>query len=136
MSIAVAQARPDRLLRGALLGNALFSSICGLAMIVASGPIAAFIDLGPASILPGIGIGLLLFAADLVHQATRRELSAARAWITVLGDFGWIVGTAVLLVGFPSVLGFMGKLVAVDVALVVGAFMVAQWFGLRRLAAS
>ncbi|ANM28430.1 hypothetical protein ABI59_00480 [Acidobacteria bacterium Mor1] len=83
-----------------------------------------------------MGIGLLLFAADLVHQATREGLSRQRAWITVFADLGWIVGTAVLLIGFPGVLGSMGKLLAVDVALVVGIFMLLQWVGLRRMAAS
>ena len=105
-------------------------------MIVAAGPIAGFMELEAVETLPGMGIGLLLFAADLVHQATRQELSPLRAWITVLADLGWIVGTAVLLIGFPALLGFMGKLIAVDVALVVATFMILQWFGLRRLAAS
>lgn len=124
----------DRMLRHALIANALFSLSCGVGMLVAGPTLAHWIGLASVWPLWVVGPGLVLFAADLLDQARRTPIQRGRAIATTVADALWVVGSAVLLLGFPGVLNDTGHLAVVVVAVVVADCALWQGLGLRRLA--
>lgn len=125
----------SRLLRRALLANATFSTLTGGAALLASAPIAGWMGLADPRWLVALGPGLLVFAASLVFTATRPEVDERQALMFSLGDMGWVLGSAALLVLLPDAFNTMGTMLVVDVALVVGLLGAAQLLGLSRLRA-
>lgn len=127
--------RPDRILRLALLGNAVFSTVSGLACLALRDWLASRTGLGAGEI-SSLGIVLLVFAALLVFLETRRDLR--RPWIraTVLVVAGldvlWVAASAVAIFG-PSPLTNTGRWLAGVVALVVADFAFFQLYGWWRL---
>lgn len=123
-------------LRMALGCNAAFSSICGASMLLAPSTIAAWLGIDATSLsqalLQGLGAGLLIFAADLIHQATRPRLLTWRALYASTADLLWVGATALLLLGCPSLLGPSGVLIAVALAVVVATMAVWQLWAIDR----
>lgn len=124
----------SRMLRHALIGNAIFSGISGTAFILASGHVAALTGLPSELPLQLVGIGLLPFAALLVWLAERPALSQNEGRMISLMDAQWVLGTFVLLIGWPELLNDLGQLLAIGIAAVVLGFAVWQWIGTRQLA--
>ena len=60
----------QRLLRNSLRGNAAFSTLSGLVFTFGADPISQAIGLAESRILLAVGVGLLGFAALLVHAAS------------------------------------------------------------------
>ncbi len=122
---------PSRLLRLALRANAVFSTVCGAAFLVASPAIAGFIGHDRPADLGATGFSLVLFAAGLFWLASRPEISRPGTWLAVALDVAWVLLTAGLLgAGWFNA---AGKTAAVLVALVVADFALFQYLGLRRL---
>jgi len=118
------------LLRRALLGNACFSTLSGITFLVASKPLAEFIGLAQPAILMAVGLSLLVFAAGLVQNARRDVVNRTEAAIAVVLDFGWVAGTAIVVLA--GVLNTAGNWTAAIIADVVLVFAVLQALGLRR----
>jgi len=124
---------PVRLLRIALLGNALFSICSGLVMLVAPNLVGEWLGIQADWIYRALGFGLLLFGADLTHQATRRRMASWRGLLSSVADFAWVGGT-ILLVAFAADWFSSGGLVLLlAVAGVVLFFGVLQLVGVVRL---
>jgi hypothetical protein len=123
--------RSSRPLQLALLANAAFSTVTGLAVLVFARPLAVTLGVDPAWLLPALGVGLLLFALDLVRTA-RRPTPRYALWISAL-DFAWVLGSALLLAVAPHELTTVGRWVVAAVALFVASFGVAQVRGVARL---
>lgn len=122
------------LLRRALQGNAAFSTVSGLAFIFAAKPLAAFLGPVPPAALVGTGLGLLAFAAGLLRNSLRTDISRVEAWLAVAGDLLWVVGSGTAVMS-ANVLGLTrgGTWAVVLVADVVLLFAVLQYLGLRKL---
>jgi hypothetical protein len=118
------------LLRRALLGNACFSTLSGIAFLVASKPLAEFIGLAQPAVLIPVGLSLLVFAAGLLQNARRDTVNRTEATIAVVLDFAWVVGTGVVVLA--GVLNTAGNWTAAIIADVVLVFAVLQALGLRR----
>ena len=116
-------------LRRALLANAGFSTLSAVALIVAAGPLATLFGLSQPWILRGVGIGLLLFAIDIVATCRGPEISRSKALYFSAGDFVWVLGSVVLLLFAP--LSSQAAAIVVAVGLVVLAFAVAQVRSIR-----
>ena len=69
---------PSSMLRWALGGNALFSTLTGTASLIAPEAIGTFLGL-PAGEISALGSELLLFAGFLFFLVTRKDLE--RPWI-------------------------------------------------------
>lgn len=123
------------LLRRALLGNAAFSAICGLLVVVLDTRIAAVMSDLQHHLWP-LGLMLLGFAASLVWFSTRPTISSA--WVTsvIVADLAWVVGTVGLLVGWHGTLTAAGLWILAMVGMLVFTFAELQWLGLRRLRSS
>jgi hypothetical protein len=119
-------------LRIALLANALFAAATGTALLVAPGAVAVALGIDPHPLLAALGGGLLVFATDLVHQATRARLRTWRAAYATLLDLGWVAASAVLLATSSAHLSETGVVLVASIGVAVLAFAAAQTWGIDR----
>lgn len=121
-----------RPLRIALLGNALFSTASGLVMLIAPDRIAKLLGIEAHTIFMLIGAGLLLFAVDLTHQATRPRIRTWRALYASAADLLWVLASVAGLIVFADNLPLTGFWAITAVALLVLVFAAWQLFGIER----
>ena len=122
----------SQLLRRALRGNGLFSTVSGFGFLLGAKPIAAFIGLEYPLIIAGIGVSLLVFAVGLFLNASRIRIDALEAKIAVVLDLGWVLGTSVVLA--LGILNTSGNWTAAIIADIVLVFAILQAVGVQRLA--
>src|SRR5688572_24741360 len=84
-------------LRRALACNAAFSFTCAALLLAFPGAVGEWLGLQANALYRVTGAGLVLFALDLVHQATRPRMATWRALIASIGDFSWVIASLVLL---------------------------------------
>ena len=120
-----------KLLRRALRGNGIFSTISGIGFLIAAKPIANLIGIDYPAIIAGIGISLLLFAGALFYNAARKEVSRMEATLAVAGDLAWVAGSGVVIaLGILTPSGNWGVAMIADIVLLFAIF---QFVGIRRL---
>jgi hypothetical protein len=119
------------LLRKALIGNALFSILSGVTILLAQGWVLRILGLPENISLAILGIGLLVFAVTLVINARRQPVRTSDAWIVVVLDLAWVLGSYVLIFVVPF--SAEGKWVVGVVAELVSVFAVLQFVGIRRI---
>ena len=124
----------QKLLRRALQGNALFSVISGVVILAANRSLVEFLGLPSNASLTALGIGLLGYAGWLLWNARREKIKIVDAWIAVILDMVWVMGSYALL--FAVKFSSSGKWAVVLVAELVFLFGVMQWLGLRRIGRS
>ena len=98
----------QRLLRNALLCNALFSALSGLALVFAHNRIGTLLGLTENDSLTGLGVGLILFATALAFSARRSELKVARG--ECCSRAGFCVGVGKLCHPFPCPIQHAGEM--------------------------
>lgn len=125
----------SRLLRRFLLGNATFSTLTGTLCLVDATPLSQAFGIPDPTLLPGLGVQLLIFAAAIVWIATRQTISTRLAWIIIALDIGWVVGSIALLPFVSGMLTSAGITALVLIAVGVAAFASGQIAGVRRLTA-
>ncbi len=125
--------KSESLLRKSLLANAVFTTVCGLALVLASGPLAALIGAVGVTELIIIGVILLLYAVDLARTAFGERLPRSRIYYFIVMDVLWVIGSAVVLWGFAVPFTAAGQWIILLIADAVGLFAVLQYLGLRRL---
>ncbi|MEX0828066.1 MAG: SRPBCC family protein [Haliea sp.] len=121
-----------RPLRIALLGNAMFSATSGLVMVIAPGWIGTMLGIEAAVAYRIVGIGLLIFTMDLIHQATRPRLQTWRALYAVAADLLWVLGSFVGLLFFSAALSYDSVWIVAGVAAIVFTFAIWQLSGINR----
>jgi hypothetical protein len=118
-------------LRKALLGNAFFSTLSGLTILFAQGWVLQILGLSSSVNLLILGVGLIVFAVTLVINARKQQVKKSDAWIAVLMDLAWVVGSYVLI--FLAPFSPKGKWVVGIVAELVLLFAMLQFVGIRRI---
>ena len=121
----------QQLLRMALMGNALFSTISGLTLVLAGHWVVRLLGLPQAVNLITMGISLLTFAIALMAFARKKPIKLLDAWIAVILDLAWVIGSYPLLFVVPF--NTSGKWTVGIVAEVVLLFALVQWLGIRRI---
>ena len=119
------------LLKRALAGNAVFSVVSGVAILFANRWLVKFLGLPEDVSLAILGVGLIVYAAILWFNARRPKIKITDAWIAVIMDAVWVIGSYVLIFVVPFSVG--GKWVVALVAELVLAFAVVQWLGIRKI---
>lgn len=119
------------LLKKALTGNAVFSVVSGLAILFANRWLVKFLGLPDNVSLAILGVCLIVFAAILWLNARRPTIKITDAWIAVIMDAVWVMGSYVLIFVVPFSVG--GKWVVALVAELVLAFAIMQWLGIRKI---
>ena len=122
----------DGLLRKALAANAEFCMVSGLGMAVFSRQAGGWIG-APTAVVLIVGLSLIPWGALLWYFSRRDAIRRAEAWTALAGDEAWVIGTLILVLGFPTALNASGNAVAVLVALVVAVFAVLEFVGIRRM---
>lgn len=120
-------------LAGALRQNAIFSALSGTVMVFVPGQVAAFLGIGPSWLYLAVGIGLWLFAADLLHQTRQPRLSPGRAMLSSAGDFLWVLGTLIFLLFWGDRVSEQGAVALLIIAVLVLQFGLRQAAGIRAL---
>ena len=124
-----------RLLRSALRGNGVFSTLSGFLFLLMPTAVATFLGWPTYGwLLMLVGAVLLLYAGLLFWEARKPELNRGFAKTAVFMDLAWVIGSAlILLLGTPALT--IGGMWAVGlVADAVLVFAILQAIGLRRLA--
>jgi hypothetical protein len=123
----------SRTLRRAFTGNAIFSLLSATIFVLAGGVIAGWVGLSSPLPLQLVGAGLAPFGVFLLWLARRDRLTRRDGRIVSLLDAEWVLGTAVLLIGWPELMNATGHVVAIAIAAVVGGFAIWQWAGAQRM---
>ena len=119
------------LLRKALTGNAAFSVVSGVAILLANRWLVKFLGLPDNVSLALLGISLVVYALLLWLNAQKAKIKITGAWVAIVMDVVWVIGSYALIVVVPFSVG--GKWVVALVAELVLAFAVLQWMGVRRI---
>jgi len=121
------------LLRQILLANALFSGLSGLALFIIPGAIGQFMGVSAKPLLMAVGLGLLLFAADLLHQTRSTRMATWRVLYTSTADFAWVLGSLMWVIFWPHSVSENGLMALSWIALLVGTLGFLQIRGINRL---
>ena len=129
--VAENAALADEIVKKALTGNAVFSVVSGLAILVANRWLVKFLGLPDKVSLAILGVSLIVYAAILWLNARRPKIKTTDAWIAVIMDAVWVIGSYVLIFVVPFSVG--GKWVVALLAELVMAFAILQWLGIRKI---
>ena len=120
------------LLSKAMKKNAIFSGLAGLVLIVGAPGLDGWLGVD-ARLLAAIGLGLVVYAADLMWWSRSPRWLVTGGRMAVVADLGWVVAAAAL-IAFTAVLTTQGEAALALVSVVIAALAALQWMGLRRLA--
>ncbi len=121
------------LLSKAMTENAIFSGLAGLVLVVGASGLDGWLGVD-ARLLAAIGLGLVVYAADLMWWSRSPRWLVTGGRMAVVADLGWVVAAAAL-IAFTAVLTTQGEAALALVSVVIAALAAAQWLGLRKLAA-
>lgn len=117
--------KADLPLRLALASNAAFSLTSALLMIFRPAVVGGWLGINVPLVLQIIGGGLVIFAAELIYQATRDRIVTWRALLASVADFSWVIGSIISLFALPQLFSPTGTTLVLAVAgavLVFGAW--------------
>ncbi len=120
------------LLSKAMKENAIFSGLAGLVLIVGASGLDGWLGVD-AWLLAAIGLGLVVYAADLMWWSRSPRWLVNGGRMAVVADLGWVVAAAAL-IAFTAVLSSQGEVALALVSVVIAGLAAAQWLGLRKLA--
>lgn len=121
-----------RSLRNALRANAMFSGVSGLLIVFFHSLVLQWLGISGINIM-AVGIGLVLFCAYLFWMAGRNRLPRSLVSGVIVGDWAWVLGSAVLLAFKTHVFSTLGIFLVADVALLVMVFAIWQQRGIARI---
>ena len=121
----------QKLLRNSLIGNALFSMLSALAILAFTGWLAHFLGLRDHIFLTVLAISLAGYAVILLINARKPKIKISDAWMAVILDAIWVIGSYALIFVVPF--SFGGKWLIAAVAEIVLVFAILQSFGIRRV---
>jgi hypothetical protein len=101
----------------------------GALLVLFAAPLSTLLGL-PSVLLAYAGAILFPIAGFMAWVAIRRELSRWGAWVVILGNAGWVVGSVVLLVVLE--LAVLGYAFVIGQAVVVGFLAKLEYAGVQR----
>lgn len=117
--------------------NAAFSLIVGLDILFATNTVAEMLFLQKADwqilALRVLGVGLLIFALDLMLMAKNRFLSKKLIFLITCMDIGWVVGSIMLVTLAAHLFTSFGIVAIIVIAAFVAVFAVGQYYGTTKM---
>jgi hypothetical protein len=113
-------------LRAVLRLDAVASGALGLAATTGAGVLDTALGL-PSSLLLGVGVFLVVYAAGLVALAGRPTIPRPATWVVVLGNSAWVLASLGLAVGAWERLTVLGAVVVLAQAAAVAVFADLQY---------
>jgi hypothetical protein len=129
--IATTFSIPSTLLRRALLTDATLSAIAGIALVLAAGPVGAFLEL-PAAALRIAGLIFIPFAAFAGWLGTRPRVRRTLVFVVIVLNLLWAADSVLLLLTGWVVTTTLGEWFVIGHALIIGAIAEMEFLGLRR----
>lgn len=119
--------------------NAAFSLVTGLVLLSVPDSISHMMFVDPEgwkpTILRASGVGLLVFALGLALLSANPFIRKRDVMMVSLADLGWVLGSALLVLGFGHILKPNGVLTVDIVAAFVALFAIGQVVGTCRIVA-
>ncbi|GLH79281.1 hypothetical protein SSBR45G_41900 [Bradyrhizobium sp. SSBR45G] len=122
------------LLRHALIADAVFSGIAGLALSFGASPLAGLLQL-PDALLRETGLFLIVYASFVGWLGLRPMAPRPLILLVVAGNAAWTVGSIALLFSGLVAPNVLGEIFVAVQAVGTGVFAELQYIGLRRSAA-
>ena len=119
------------ILQKALTGNAVFSTLSALILLIFSTTMTDLFGLKEQFPFLIIGVVLLLFAGTIVFEIKQQRKKPVY-WI-IIQDILWVLGSVVLLFLQPFGISTAGNILIAIVAFVVLVFAILQYQGIQRL---
>ena len=116
----------DQKLKGLLKANAGFSFLSGLSLNIFSVDLAKLFDVMQSIIFQFIGIGLIVFAVFVFFQSLRKEANKKLVQLIIYLDWGWVIASAIVISGLLIPINFIGGILIITVAVIVGIFAFLQ----------
>src|SRR5260370_41928756 len=121
----------QKLLRNSLIGNALFSVLAALVILACTGWLAQFLGLRDHIGLTVLALSLAGYAVILLLNARRPRIKISDAWMAVILDAIWVIGSYALIFIVPFTFG--GKWLIAAFAEIVFLFAILQSFRIFRV---
>jgi len=102
-------------------------------MALAPSQVTKWLGIDNVGLIQILGIGLILFAGELLYQSSRKKLMAWRALLASLADFTWVLGSLALVAIVPEAFSPLGTFAILGVAGVVALFGAIQIWGIVSL---
>lgn len=106
--------------------DAVASGALGLAAVAGAGVLDTALGL-PSSLLLGVGVFLVVYAAGLVALAGREVIPRPATWVVVLGNSAWVLASLGLVVGAWDRLTVLGAVIVLAQAAAVAVFADLQY---------
>lgn len=121
-------------LKTALLSDSALCFISGIAFLLFSKAIAGFLGLPAAWIILVLGIGFIVYSAELFLAARSKPINLYIAKFAVYANLAWVLASAFLI--FANLVPFTtaGKWAIAITADLVLVFAILEYMGLRKLA--
>ncbi len=124
-------------LKDGMMTNAVLTGVTGLGLAVFSELATQYLMPGaPSWLVLGLGIALLLFAADVGMIAQWKTRSRPLVGFVFIADLLWVICVPAILVLMPSAFTPLGVVATVAVTAVVAVFALIEWNGLKHLQAA
>lgn len=120
---------PSNILTRTLAANAGFSVVTGVTLIIGAVPLSRWLGI-PTWLTIAVGVGLLPFALAVAKTARSPRRDTVRQ--VIVADIAWVIGAAVVLIGFPRSMSTAGLWTLGLVTVAVADFAALQMIGLRR----
>ena len=121
----------SRLLKFALVADAVATAATGLLMAAFSGSLGSLLGL-PVPLLQYSGLVLLPYAAGVGYLGSRTRVPAGAIWAVIVLNVLWAVDSVALLFTAWIAPTGLGMAFVIFQALVVAALAELQYFGLRQ----
>ena len=120
--------------------NAAFSLFTGLACLLAARSVADVLFASPAdwqaTVIRLLGVGLLVFAIDLLLMVANKHVTKTQIQLICLADLGWVAVSAGVLTFADFLFSSSGVIMILVVAGLVAVFAVGQFVGARSIVPS
>lgn len=132
----------ETLLRRVLYGNVAFSVLSAGLFLFASQQVVEFLGIAGTMVfdlvdgvtfISILGVGIAIFALDVLYVATRKPLSVPQAWMIAIADFVWVALSWLLLATGAIPFSDAGNWAVLIVADIVLIFGIAEVVGIRRI---
>ncbi|MBY0511797.1 MAG: hypothetical protein K2P94_16785 [Rhodospirillaceae bacterium] len=117
-------------LRRILLLDAAICVATGLVMATGAATVSQLTQL-PSALLSVAGASLFPIALFMALVATRRPIPSAGAWLVILGNAGWVIGSLALLTGTVP-FNALGAAFVLTQALAVAGLAVLETIAVRK----
>lgn len=117
--------------------NAAFSALVGLELIIFPADVAQMMFVDPTGwkplVLRLLGVGLVIFALELLLMASNRLVTKKEVMLIVFADLAWLLASGAIIF-LDGQLFTDGGIIAIDVvAAFVAVFAIGQYVGARRI---